>query len=124
MRNRKWILDVLAGITIIGIAIVLVAVAKADGPSGPPAPLDEWKYIIGWDAEGSYITVVTALYADGTLADGWSSRNVIGSPAAFQQFPLKPEPDPNTCPEDVNGDGIVNLLDLNKVLEAFGQECE
>jgi hypothetical protein len=31
--------------------------------------------------------------------------------------------DPLACPEDINGDGVINITDLGFLLAAFGSAC-
>ncbi len=38
-------------------------------------------------------------------------------------YELQPAPVPPSCPEDINGDGAINVLDLIEVLLAFGTTC-
>jgi len=57
-----------------------------------------------------------ALYAGGSFTQAGGSP--AGYVAKWQGCPGTPEP----CPADVNGDGVVDLNDLNLVLTNFGQE--
>jgi hypothetical protein len=38
-------------------------------------------------------------------------------------FEFQPEGTGPTCVGDANGDGVINLADLNAVLAAFGSAC-
>ena len=38
-------------------------------------------------------------------------------------YEFQPAPVPPSCPEDTNGDGAVNVLDLIEVLLVFGTTC-
>jgi hypothetical protein len=44
--------------------------------------------------------------------------NAIGS-----DFMPPPMPEVDTCPEDINDDGVVDLADLGALLALFGQSC-
>jgi hypothetical protein len=41
----------------------------------------------------------------------------------IEWFATPPEPVVEPCPEDINGDGVVNLADLGALLALFGQSC-
>ena len=51
------------------------------------------------------------------IEDEW---NLDGQPWLGTCFP----PEPETCTEDLDGDGLVTVADLLMVLGAFGQACE
>ncbi len=48
---------------------------------------------------------------------------VLGVPVDMGAYELQPAPAPPSCPTDINGDGVTNVLDLIQLLLSFGAVC-
>jgi len=67
-------------------------------------------------------TVSDGTTVSGTLSGQWGTGSfVLGEPELFE-FTASFTTASTDCPADVNGDGVVDLNDLNLVLVNFGQE--
>ncbi len=102
-------------ITAYVLAIAFIAGTAALAPSGPSFDLS-WHTIDG----GGGTSTGGGFELTGTV--GQPDTGVVmtgGSFALIGGFWAGPAPIP--CPEDTNGDGAINVLDLIEVLLCFGQ---
>ena len=56
----------------------------------------------------------------GLFGDEWLSLGEIGVPGGDGDLAMRVEGSRVSCPEDINGDGVVNITDLLALLSAWG----
>ena len=74
---------------------------------------------VNHDIDGEYQVAVVATNNIGEYGPVSDSSAVY----TVGEEPLPPEPEPNMCSADINGDGIVSILDFNILRQQYGNDC-
>ena len=118
--------NILYGLTAIQGSVVTIDVREGIAAAvGDPLPDEVWRGMT-WDpVEGYLFLSAVNIFDDAGIyifnpADGrLELRGHTTGIEAVQGLAVSPEPSA-PCPADVNGDGLVDVLDLLEVLAAWG----